>query len=119
MSRARTTGPVMAAPTHSHPEGIPCFVMNECAIHTVTLPEGAFSAIVHACEGPTGGVAVIAILDHDEVEEHIRLLRNAVEDAKRLDNGLKGRPAASIEAPPSPPARPDQGEKVRCANTSQ
>jgi hypothetical protein len=85
VSRPRTTGPVMIAPTHSNPKGEPCVVATECAIHTITLPEGSFSAIVHSV--PEAGIAMIAILDHDEVEEHIRLLRNAVEDAKRLDAG--------------------------------
>lgn len=88
MARTRTVPSVMMAPSHSHPEGVPCFVANESAIHTVALPEGHFAAIVTALEGPTGGTAIIAFLDRDEVEEHIRLLRNAMEDAELLDAGL-------------------------------
>ena len=88
MGRSRTLPPVMMAPTHSHPEGVPSFVANECAIHTITLPEGHFAAIVQSQEGPTGGASIIGVLDREEVEEHIRLLRNAMEDAERLDAGL-------------------------------
>jgi hypothetical protein len=88
MARPRTLPPVMAAPSHSHPEGVPCFVGTETAIHTISLPEGSFAAMVVAQEGPTGGVAILSILDRDEVEEHIRLLRNAIDDAERIDQGL-------------------------------
>lgn len=88
MIRARALPSVMMAPTHSHPEGVPSFVANESAIHTIALPEGHFAAIVTALEGPTGGASIIAVLDREEVEEHIRLLRNAMEDAERLDAGL-------------------------------
>lgn len=87
--RTRILPPVVMAPSHSHPEGIPCFVATEGAIHTITLaPYGSFAAIVTACEGPSGGVAVLSVLDRGEVEEHIRLLRNAMEDAERVDRGL-------------------------------
>jgi len=78
----------MMAPTHSNPQGEPCFVATETAIHTVELDEGHFAAIVQAQQGKTGGVAILAILDRGEVEDHIRLLRNAMEDAERLDAGL-------------------------------
>ena len=94
MSRPRTLPPVINAPTHTDPSK-PCIVMTECAIHTLTLPEGNFTAIVHSLPGK-GGPACIAILDHDEVEAHIALLRNSVEDAKRLDAGK-----APINATPS------------------
>lgn len=87
MSRPRIVNPSMMAPTHSSASK-PCITMTETAIHTIALPEGHFTAIVHSNPGPDSRVGVIAILDHDEVEEHIRLLLNSVEDAKRLDAGL-------------------------------
>lgn len=86
MPRARTVPPFITAPTHSG--GLqPCRVMTECAIHTVTLEEGSFACIVSSL--PNGQLAVINILDRDEVEAHITLLRNAMEDAERLDQGLE------------------------------
>lgn len=84
MPRARTVPAFIEAPTHSG--GVqPCRVMTEAAIHTVTLPEGSFACIVHSLAN--GQLATISILDRDEVEAHIRLLRNAMEDAERLDRG--------------------------------
>lgn len=88
MSRPRNLPPAMMAPSHSHPEGVPCFVGNETAIATIALPEGNFASIVTAQEGPTGGAAIIVVLDRDEVELHIRLLRQAMDDAERMDAGL-------------------------------
>ncbi|MFL6864058.1 MAG: hypothetical protein ACJ8DZ_13775 [Allosphingosinicella sp.] len=84
MSRARTVPPVIEAPTHG---GVikPCIVMTESAIHTVTLDEGSFAAIVLSLPG--SGSAVLAILDEDEVEAHIMFLRNAIADAKLIDAG--------------------------------
>ncbi len=92
MSRPRTVPPAMFAPTHSRPEGTRARLVTETAVHTMGLPEGHFAAIVMSRPEPAGSafpdLAVIAILDRDEVEEHIRLLRNAIEDAERLDAGL-------------------------------
>lgn len=59
--------------------------MTECAIHTVELPEGHFAAIV--LSHPERVRGTIAFLDRDEVEAHITLLRNAMEDAELLDAG--------------------------------
>lgn len=94
MSRARTVPPVMEAPTHG---GLvkPCVVMTEVAFHTITLKEGSFAAVVHSLPGEDGP-AVISILDRDDVEAWIVLLRNAMEDAERIDQGK-----APIHAPPS------------------
>ena len=88
MSRLRIVPPAMMTPTHGG--GIkPAIVVTECAIHTVTLaPHGSFAAIVHSNPGENG-LAVISFLDRDEVEEHIRLLRNAIDDADRIDAGLE------------------------------
>lgn len=87
MNRPRVLPAVMIAPTHSHPEGEPAFVANECAIHTISLPEGHFAAIVQSQQGKTGGVSIIGVLDEEEVERHIALLRNAIEDAKAANAG--------------------------------
>jgi hypothetical protein len=125
MNRPRSLPPVMEAPTHSHPAGAPCFVANECAIHTVSLPEGHFAAIVTAQEGKSGGVAIMSVLDRGEVEEHMRLLRNAMEDAERLD---AGKPTIHAGFPPPAPPTAQQrlaGDILRmatifgtgCANT--
>lgn len=92
MSRPRTVPRAMFAPTHSRPEGTRARLVTETAIHTVALPEGHFASIVMSRPEPAGSpftdLTTIAILDRDEVEEHIRLLRNAMEDAERLDAGL-------------------------------
>lgn len=94
MPRARTLPPFIQAPTHGDVVKI-CRVMTECAIHTVGLPEGHFAAIVHSVPGDDGP-AVVSFLDRDEVLAHIKLLRNAIKDAERLDAGK-----APIHAAPS------------------
>lgn len=92
MSRPRTVPALMFAPTHSRPEGTRVRTVTESAIHTVGLPEGHFAAIVMSRPEPVGSafpnLTVIAFLDRGDVEEHIRLLKNAMEDAERLDAGL-------------------------------
>lgn len=82
MARPRTLPAVIMAPSHSHPEGEPAFVATETAIHTIILEEGAFAAIVQSQQGRTGGVSIIGVLDEEEVEKHIALLRSAIADAK-------------------------------------
>jgi hypothetical protein len=84
MSRARTVPATMPAPAHGGVEK-QCVVMIEAAIHTIELAEGHFAAIV--LSRPSSDIAAIAILDRDEVEAHIQLLRNAMEDAELLDAG--------------------------------
>mgnify|MGYP001099970130 FL=1 len=93
MPRKRTLPPFIQAPTHGDVLKI-CRVMTECAIPTVGLPEGHFAAIVHSLPGPEGP-AVVSFL-RDEVLAHIKLLRNAIRDAERLDAGK-----APIHAAPS------------------
>lgn len=75
----------MDAPAHN---GVMkrCVTMTECAIHTVQLAEGHFASLV--LSRPNSDTAAISFLDRDEVEAHITLLRNAIEDAERLDAGL-------------------------------
>lgn len=94
MSRERTLPSIMDAPSHN---GIirRCVVMTECAISTITLPEGSFVSIVESVPDPDHPAA-ISILDRDEVEAHITFLRNAMEDADRIDAGL-----SPIHAAPS------------------
>lgn len=83
--RQRTTDATMEAPTHG---GMfkECAVMTEVAVHTVTLPEGSFAAIVHSNPGPDGK-AYIAFLDRSEIDDLITLLRNAIDDADLIDAG--------------------------------
>ncbi len=83
MSRARTVSRYMDAPGHLDVMRR-CTVMTEVAIHTVTLEEGSFAAIV---TNNDIGMASIQILDRDDVEAQIRLMRNAIEDAERIDAG--------------------------------
>lgn len=84
MGRQRTVPPVMDAPTHAN--GVkPCVVMTANAVHSMTLPEGTFTALVFDNDQGTRGA--IAILDHDDVEALITLLRNSDEDARRIDAG--------------------------------
>lgn len=84
MSRPRTVTPTMHAPCHNDIVRN-CVVMTESAVHTIALPEGHFAAIV--LSRPQSDVGAITILDRDEVEAHITLLRNAMDDAERLDAG--------------------------------
>lgn len=85
MGRDRTVPDVINAPVHGGTVK-PCLSMNETAFHTVGLTEGHFAALVLSRNGDDA--ACIAILDRDDVEAHVTLLRNAMEDAERLDKGL-------------------------------
>lgn len=84
MGRSRTVGPVIEALGHG---GVvrTCRVMTEIAISTVELPEGHFASIVLSL--PNNRFASLAILDRDDVEATIELLRNAMDDADRGDRG--------------------------------
>jgi len=84
MSRPRTAPASMVAPAHN---GVlkTCVTMTEAAIHTAELPEGHFASLV--LSRPNSEIAAIAFLDREEVEAHITLLRNAIEDADLLDAG--------------------------------
>lgn len=84
MARPRTVPPFIDAPTHGG-RIVNCRTATECAIHTAGLPEGHFVALV--LSNPDREDGAVAILDRDEVEAHITLLRNAIEDAERLDQG--------------------------------
>jgi len=94
MGRARTVPPVMDAPGHN---GVMrrCVVMTECAISTIKLPEGAFACIVASLPNPKRPASIM-LLDRAEVEAHITLLRNAMDDANRIEAGL-----APIHSTPS------------------
>jgi hypothetical protein len=84
MSKPRTAPPFMMAPTHGG-QIKKCVTMTETAIHTIELEEGHFAALV--LSHPSSPIAVIAILDREEIEAQIQLLRNAIDDADRLDAG--------------------------------
>ena len=75
----------MTAPAHNG-EMRRCITMTETAIHTITLAEGSFACIVLSLPG-SDKPAAIAVLDRDEVEAHITILRNAMDDAERMDAG--------------------------------
>ncbi len=91
MTRARTLPASMDAPVHGGGTKR-CVTMTEVAIHTVTLEEGSFAALV--LSRPISDVGAISFMDREEVEAHITLLRNAMEDAERLDAGLATKHAA-------------------------
>jgi hypothetical protein len=82
---SREVPSVITAPVHGGGEK-PCVTMTECAIHTMEVEGKHYAAIVHS--RPDLRTGSIAILDRAEVEAHITLLRNAIEDAERLDAGL-------------------------------
>ncbi|HEX5213291.1 MAG TPA: hypothetical protein VFW22_16320 [Pseudolabrys sp.] len=84
MGRSRSVPPVMYLPAH---DGVKrCVMMTHCTIHTIALVEGCFAAIVHSRD--ESDVAAVAILDRDDIAEHIRLLLNAIEDGERIESGL-------------------------------
>ncbi|WP_324694550.1 hypothetical protein [Novosphingobium sp. RL4] len=84
MSRARILPPVVDMLTHE--QGMkPCLVSTSTAFHTVALNSGNFAAIV--LNDPGAPIGAVAFLDREEVEAHITLLRNAIDDAERLDRG--------------------------------
>lgn len=63
-----------------------CVVSTSSAISTVTLSNGhSYAAIVQNQQGCPMGY--ITLLDRAEFEAHVALLRNAIEDAERLDAG--------------------------------
>jgi hypothetical protein len=70
----------------THDQGMmPCIVTTSTAIHTVELGTGHYAALVmNSAESPLGAVA---FLNREEVEAQIQLLRNAIDDAERLDAG--------------------------------
>lgn len=75
----------MDCPTHAN--GMKrCVTMTATAIHTIELPEGHFACVVF--DRDASEIGAVCILDRDEVEAHIIFLRNAMEDAERLDAGL-------------------------------
>jgi hypothetical protein len=74
----------MMAPAHGD-RMLKCIAMNEVAFHTIKLDEGHFVAMVLSIAGTD--FAVIDILDEDDIDAHVFFMRNAMEDAKRLDAG--------------------------------
>lgn len=82
MGRPRTVAGIIPSPTHHGNKE--CVTMT-AMVHTVTLPEGSFTALV--LSNDVGRRGAIAIMDHDDVEALIALLQLAVEDAKRIDRG--------------------------------
>jgi hypothetical protein len=81
----RELPPFLYAPVHGSDEPIPCIVCTTTAIHTIALSEGHFAAMVQHRPGRPYGF--ISILDREEVEAQILLLRNAIADAELLDAG--------------------------------
>lgn len=73
MSRPRTVPPTLEAPVHGGAIKR-CAVLTEVAIHTIALPEGHFAAIVFS--NPAAPFGAMAIIDKDEAEAQIQLLKN-------------------------------------------
>jgi len=70
----------------THDQGMKdCIVCTSTAIHTVKIKGKHFAALViNQSQSPCGAVA---LLDRQEVEAQIALLKNAIEDAERMDEG--------------------------------
>jgi hypothetical protein len=84
--RPRVAPPVLEMLTHD--QGMKdCFVATTAAVHTVKMPDGQhFAALVlNQAECPIGAVV---LLDRAELDAQIALLRNAIDDADRMDVGL-------------------------------
>lgn len=93
MGRPRELPPVMEALTHD--QGMRrCMVCTSSAVQTISLPEGHFVSLVVNQPAAPGGA--IIVMDRDEVEALILLLRNAMADADLLDAGK-----APVHASPS------------------
>lgn len=92
--RQRVTAPILEMLTHD--QGMKdCFVATSAAIHTVEIPGYGHCAalVLNQAECPIGAVI---LLDREELEAQVLLLRNAIADADRMDVGL-----APIHATPS------------------
>lgn len=92
--RQRITPPLLEMLTHD--QGMKdCFVAKSAAIHTVEIPGYGHCAalVLNQAECPIGAVI---LLDREELEAQIALLRNAIADADRMDVGL-----APMHAAPS------------------
>lgn len=64
----------------------PCMVMTGEMVTTITLEDGrSYAAVTYS--RPDLEVGAIAILSRDEVEAHVMLLRNAIDDAERANRG--------------------------------
>lgn len=77
--------PIMAMPTHA--DGMKdCAVGTSTAVHTVTLSSGrAFSVLVHY--QPDFPVGYCVLLDRAEGEALIELLKCAMDDVDRINDG--------------------------------
>lgn len=84
MSRARELPPVFKSPTHTGGQK-PCIVMTETFISTIELAEGHFACMTFSRPDLESGAVIV--LDRDEVEAQIAILRNAMDDAERADRG--------------------------------
>lgn len=74
----------MTVPTHDQGNK-KCIVCTSVAIHTTTLGDESFASI--ALNQPEAPVGAVAFLDRAEVEAHIALLQNAIDDAGNLNAG--------------------------------
>lgn len=93
-NRQRTVTPFLELPVHGEAGRKPCRVMTTVAIHTIEVDGKWFAAVVHHRPGDEFGC--VSILDEADVEVQITLLRNAIQDADRLERG-----EAAIHATPS------------------
>lgn len=82
---SRVLPPIMTMMTHD--EGMKdCAVMTDCAVHTVEMADGcAYAAMVFNQRECPIGAAVF--LNRAEAEAQIALLRNALDDADRINSG--------------------------------
>lgn len=85
MANTRNLPPMLHCPTHAGTVKM-CAVMTRAAIHTIEVDGRHFACVV--TDRPDLSLGAVSIMDRAEVEAAVTLLRNAIEDAERLDAGL-------------------------------
>lgn len=85
MAGKRTLPPLLGCPTHTAPVKM-CAVMTATAIHTIEVEGRHFACMV--TDRPDLSLGAVSVMDRAEVEAAIALLRNAIDDADRLNAGL-------------------------------
>lgn len=79
----------------THDQGMKdCFVATTSAVHTVGIDGQYVAALV--INQPGCPIGAVILLNRTEMDAHIALLRNAIDDAERMAKGL-----SPIHAAPS------------------
>jgi hypothetical protein len=87
MKNARVVDAVMTLPTHHNPRGAKCVSMTANNFLTMQVQGHWYAGLVLSrAESPIGAVVM---MDRGEIETLICLLNHAIDDADRLNTGLK------------------------------